>query len=168
MYFRHFRTIEYAGFDVKDITQRVAFFEEISKNDFRSSDYIVKDGETPESLAQDFYDNPELFWVILAMNGMINPFTDWVLDTNQFESYLRRKYDNPDAVKEWVLPDGRRFPADPTLGLNLTGLQSQGIPITFRHYEELMNEAKRRIRVVRPEMMSKVLEQFTMLMRGIA
>lgn len=166
MYFKHFRNTTHSQWDVKDITQRVAFFEELQKDELNASDYIVQDGETPESLAQDFYDNSEYFWIILHMNSMIDPFYDWVMSTNTFERYMRKKYPNPEAIKEWVLPDGRRFPADPNDGLNFTGLQALARPVTFRYYEELINEAKRNIRILRPSSLPKVLEQYTMLMRN--
>jgi hypothetical protein len=166
-YFKEFRKISYGDHDVRDITQRVAFFEQIRDDDFRSSDYIVQDGETPEMLAQDFYGNPELDWTIISINKIIDPFYDWVMDTNTFEQYLRMNYLEPDAVKEYRIPDGRTFPADVTQGLTDSGFASVAFPITFRAYEENLNEKKRNIRIIRPENMSKVLEQFTSLMRGI-
>jgi hypothetical protein len=55
-------------------------------------DYNVQDGDTPEMLADKYYGDPELHWVILYMNDIVDPFYDWPLDYNKFIKYVQNKY----------------------------------------------------------------------------
>lgn len=161
MYFKEFQTISYGDFDIKNIAQRVKFIEIVRENDRDCSDYLVQDGETPESLAQDFYGNPQLDWIIILLNNIIDPFNDWVLDTNTFEKMIRLKYDNPDAIRHRVSEDGRIFQPSFANGVDLNEIPQQRTSIvTHRQWEEQQNERKRRIRIARPELISRILERF--------
>lgn len=66
----------------------------ISKLDqaFHYYDYEIKEGETPEIVADKFYDNPEAHWLVLLTNNIIDPQYDWVLHYDQFSKYIISKY----------------------------------------------------------------------------
>lgn len=66
----------------------------ISKLDqvFHYYDYEIKEGETPEIVADKFYDNPEAHWLVLLTNNIIDPQYDWVLHYNEFGKYIVSKY----------------------------------------------------------------------------
>ena len=53
--------------------------------------YDVKPGETPESVANGFYKDPSLYWVILVANRIIDR-TGWYLTENQLLNYIFDKY----------------------------------------------------------------------------
>ena len=53
--------------------------------------YEVKPGETPESVANGFYQDPSLYWVILVANRIIDR-TGWFLNENQLLNYIFDKY----------------------------------------------------------------------------
>jgi len=65
--------------ELKDATE--AFFE-----------YTVKDGETPEILADKLYNNPELHWLILIFNDVIHPYYNWPMDNFTFENWMEKTY----------------------------------------------------------------------------
>jgi len=54
--------------------------------------YTIKDGETPEILAEQAYNDPELYWIITYANGIIDPQYDWPLDTRSFDKFIVGKY----------------------------------------------------------------------------
>jgi hypothetical protein len=66
----------------------------ISKLDqvFHYYDYAIKEGETPEIVADKFYDNPEAHWLVLLTNNIIDPQYDWVLHYDAFGKYIVSKY----------------------------------------------------------------------------
>ena len=50
------------------------------------------DGETPEIVADKFYNDSELYWIILMANEMIDPRFDWPLSYVNLLNYVDNKY----------------------------------------------------------------------------
>jgi hypothetical protein len=112
MYFKSFPYTYYSLDDastvqvVTNITTRVALSEEVKNNLGLYDEYDVKDGETPELLADKFYGNPEQHWLILHYNEIIDPRFDWPLDTNNLNRYVASKYANVNAVHHYEDANG--------------------------------------------------------------
>jgi hypothetical protein len=77
---------------VTNILFRFGFLTNILKNSAAYEEYIIKDGETPEMLADRFYGNPEAHWVIMLANNIIDPHYDWPLDNRSFDDFIVNKY----------------------------------------------------------------------------
>lgn len=54
--------------------------------------YNVLSGERPDNVAQKFYDDPALDWVILLANNIIDIYSEWPLDNTSFQKYVEDKY----------------------------------------------------------------------------
>jgi hypothetical protein len=77
---------------VTNILFRISVIKSVLDNISTYYEYDISNGETPEILADKFYDNPELHWVILYANDRFDPFYDWPMDYNTFKSYIADKY----------------------------------------------------------------------------
>ena len=44
------------------------------KNNTLYTSYIIKEGDTLDSIALDFYNNPTLYWIICSYNRIQDPF----------------------------------------------------------------------------------------------
>ena len=55
-------------------------------------EYKVKDGETPEEIANRVYGSPNLNWIILLFNNIKNPYFEWPLSQSQMEAQLYKAY----------------------------------------------------------------------------
>jgi hypothetical protein len=86
---------------ITDITNRITLSDEVKTNFSLFDEYDVKDGETPELVADRFYNNPELHWIVLHYNEIIDPRFDWPLDTNNLNRYVAGKYTNVNAVHHY-------------------------------------------------------------------
>lgn len=86
---------------VTDITNRVALSDEVKKNLSLFDEYDIKDGETPEIIADKFYNNPELHWLILHYNDIIDPRFDLPLSTNDLNNYVSSKYANTNGIHHY-------------------------------------------------------------------
>lgn len=87
---------------VKNILLRVVIREEIRNNFSIYDEYDIKDGETPEILADKFYDNPELHWIILHLNEVIDPRFNWVQSVNNLVLYTEGKYTDKDGIHHYT------------------------------------------------------------------
>jgi hypothetical protein len=104
MYFKSFPYTFYSLDDtstvqvVTNITTRVTLSEEVKTNLSLFDEYDIRDGETPELVANKFYGNSELHWLVLHYNDIIDPRFDWPMDTNNLNRYVAGKYTDTNAT----------------------------------------------------------------------
>lgn len=87
---------------IKNIFLRFVFNDEIKTNLSIYDEYDVRDDETPEILADKIYNNPDLHWVILHLNSIIDPRFEWPLSTRNLKLYVEGKYADPDGIQYYV------------------------------------------------------------------
>jgi hypothetical protein len=78
---------------VKDILRRVVFTDESYFQDSNYDKYVIRDNETPDMVAQKFYQDPNLHWIIILYNTLIDPFYTFPLSRTSFGSYIDKKYE---------------------------------------------------------------------------
>ena len=86
---------------VTNITNRTVIADEVKNNLSFYDEYDIKDVETPELVADKFYNNPQLHWIVLQYNDITDPRFDWPLDTNNLSRYVSSKYTNINAVHHY-------------------------------------------------------------------
>jgi hypothetical protein len=77
---------------VTDIFFRVSVLKSVLNNISTYYDYEIRDGDTPEILADKIYGNPEAYWIITYSNDIYDRNYDWPLDYRSFENYIVNKY----------------------------------------------------------------------------
>lgn len=137
-------------------------------------DYNVDDGDRPDTIAEQYYGDSTLDWVILITNGIIDPQWDWPMNYNVFRKYIVAKYGsvsnaydethhyeqiiqkhkvNPDKT---VVPE-KTYEIDLTTYNTLSSLDKK--LITAYDYEEKVNEEKRRIKILDEQFLPSIIEQ---------
>lgn len=163
MYFREFPNIYYLyninGEEVlrvvRDITVNVRLRKEILENITLYDEYDIKDGETPEIIADRVYGSPFYHWVIMIANQKYNYAEDWPKNYHQLDEYIITKYGSIEEANEihhWE-KDGFVVNSDVMDAVGVTNYQ----------YENNLNENKRRIKLIAPEVLVKVLDEFKLL-----
>ena len=94
MYFEAFPITQYtlAGYteDVVDIFRKVAISQNTTDDIFIEE--LVQDSDSLESLAEKYYGDPKLSWVILVTNNIIDPVNEFVRSSEQLDSLINEKY----------------------------------------------------------------------------
>ena len=99
MYFQSFPTILY-DFQVNgkteykivtDVTENVRIRTQILANVTLYDEYDIRDGETPEIIAEKVYGNPLYHWVVMLCNERYNYVDDFPLSTYNLEKYINDK-----------------------------------------------------------------------------
>ena len=112
MYFKSFPYTLYTLDDIStvqvvtNITNRVSLSEKVKTNLSLYDEYDIRDGDTPELVADRFYSNPELHWLILHYNEIIDPRFDWPLDTNNLNRQVASKYANVNGIHHYEDANG--------------------------------------------------------------
>ena len=156
---------------VTNLLKRVAVRTKIKTNALILDTYNVKNGETPESIADKLYDDPELHWVVLMVNDITDRFHQWPMYEQQFNTYVNEKYDNPDGVHHYEISQSSGDDAtkievynNSALYSGDTDFYSNASIITNREYEEREQDKKRQIKLLDPAFIDQFVEEYKVLM----
>lgn len=137
---------------VKDITRNVRVLKEIVSNIEIYDIYYIKDGETPESISEKFYGTPYYNFVLMIFNEKYNYIADFPIDSVSLDNYIADKYgvDHVYDVHHYTNPKGYivdEFVID-------------AYPVTNTEHENNVNEAKRPLKLLSVDIMSRLVAQF--------
>jgi hypothetical protein len=97
-FFRPYPTISYRipgstlSVAATDITRRFSVANFVRNSAVTFDEYYIQDGDRPDTVAYDYYDDQTLDWLVLLTNEIHDPYYEWPLSYEQFRSYLRQKY----------------------------------------------------------------------------
>ena len=148
-----------------DILRRVKQRNAIKSGQFIFDTYDVRNGETPESIADKLYNDSQLHWVVLMINNISDRFHDWPMTEAQFLEYINDKYDNLDAIHHYEIPQES---GDTSIKINI-GTSNSDYPtataITNYEHEQEVQDAKRKIRLLDPSYITTFVAEFRNLMK---
>lgn len=144
-------------------------------------EYIVQNGETPESIATNLYDNPFYGWTILLANDIVNYHDQWARSASALNEYVMSKYTNPYAVKQYettevtdesgkvLLKAGLVVPSTYTLSYTTqAGFPITVSPITsitYYQYEERLNDEKEKIQLIKTDLIEDFVDAYYAVLR---
>lgn len=174
MYFANFPLIPYDNYGTGDfrltpnILKRIAVRANIKTTTSLFDTYDVKEGETPELIADKLYGNPEFHWVVLMMNDVVDRYHQWPMSRRQFLAHLNDKYTNVDGVHHYEISQSS---GDTNIKINI-GTSNTDHPtataITNREYEQERQDSLRKIRLLDPDFIDDFVTEFEILLEGSA
>jgi len=172
MYFANFPLIVYDSVGdgnfkiVTNLLKRVAMRTKVRTNTLLFDTYDVKEGETPEMIADKLYDDPELHWVVLFVNNITDRYHQWPMNFGQFNTFIADKYSNIDAVHHYeVSQTSGDTSIKIDIGTDTTGYSEADLTtITNREFEEERQDKLRQIRLLDRAYIEQFVEEFETLM----
>ena len=172
MYFANFPLIVYDSVGdgnfkiVTNLLKRVAMRTKVRTNTLLYDTYDVKEGETPEMIADKLYDDPELHWVILFVNNITDRYHQWPMNFGQFNTFIADKYSNIDAVHHYeVSQTSGDTSIKIDIGTDTTGYSEADLTtVTNREFEEERQDTLRQIRLLDRAYIEQFVEEFETLM----
>ncbi len=148
---------------VPDIFRRVQL-DPFFKNRNAMIDVFINDGETPESIAHDFYGSTKDHWIVLLANDIVDVKREWPLSTEDVVRYAKDKYgeNNISDVHHYVLKTDKDIIVDWDAAKVASG---DYVEITNLQYEEDLNDKKRQIFILRPENVTDLIQQYKKLIK---
>ena len=169
MYFANFPIIAYDSVGngefkvVTNLLKRVALRSKVKSNTLLFDTYDVKEGETPESIADKLYDDPELHWVILLTNDITDRYHQWPMSSSQFLAFINDKYSDVDATHHYEIS---QTSGDTTIKIDV-GTVNTDYPaatlITNFEYEEERQDTLRQIRLLDPIYIEPFVDEYERL-----
>ena len=161
-YFNNIPSIEYGTKIAKNLIARPLIKEKLINNPNIIYDYVIKDGQRPDTIADAYYGNVNYVWLIFLVNNIVDPYYDWPLTESQFQDFIKDKYGSIEAAKDTTITTNIVHYVHNTKGTIISkdtydmGAQSwntsivQGQYTAVRQYkfEQDKNEAKRTIKLI--------------------
>jgi len=170
MYFNKFPLLVYDGRGdgelsvVTNLLKRIAVRARVRANTLLYDTYDVREGETPESIAFKLYGSTEYHWVVLLVNNITDRYHQWPLTTPQFLDFVNEKYDDPNALHHYEIP---QTSGDTSIKINI-GTDNTDNPtasiVTNMEFEEDRQDNIRQIRLLDPDYLEQITEEFEQLM----
>ena len=93
-YFEKFPNIYYRNSICKDLSRRISID---NNTDIQGSfdvfyPYELKSHLRPDHVSEYYYEDSELDWLVYLTNKIVDPYYEWYLNDQQFQSMLREKY----------------------------------------------------------------------------
>ena len=172
----------------KNLFRRVKVREDLFANFMQFDKYKIVGDERPDNVAQKVYDNDDLDWVILLSNNIVDLNNEWPLTQFQLNEFLNEKYSPQQLVSihhyetlelrdnknQLILPAGivvdENFNLEYLSGGQVKSTNSlvDGRPVkavTFYDYENDLNDKKRNINVLKPELLGIFIRDFERIMK---
>ena len=160
MYFENFPVITYKNKDVTNLLRRIAIRSKVKTNTLFFDTYDVKEGETPEIIADKLYGDPQLHWVIMIVNNIVDRYHGWPMFGNQFLDYVNEKYSNPSATHHYeIAQSSGKTTVKIDIGTDNTDYPTATI-ITNYEYEEKEQDRRRKIRLLEPSFIDDFVAEF--------
>jgi hypothetical protein len=138
---------------VSDITRNVRFRKQVLANIALFDEYDIKEGETPEIIAEKIYGNSEYHWIIMLANQRYDNIADFPLTYLALTQYITDKYGvgNADDTHHYENAKGRVVNSD----------EPDAYAVSNTEYEERINESKRRIKIISPQLIDTIIKQYS-------
>jgi len=77
---------------IKNLFRRVKLRDDLVDKVTAFERYEVRQGERPDIVAEEYYDNQDLDWLVLISNNITNVRDQWPLSDNELYNYAVEKY----------------------------------------------------------------------------
>lgn len=156
-YFSHFPARYYkVGNDyvlVPSIQRRV-LLSDVTKNAVSAfGEYTIQDGMTPRIIADKLYDDANLEWIVYMVNDIVDFYSEWPMTITELTSYCVRVY-GTSVNDTHHYEDGEG---------NIVGEQHPSydrIPVSNYEHEHRENDKKRKIKILLPKYVDKLIAEF--------
>lgn len=91
-YFEKFQLISYGNTAAVNITQRTVILNSVYTNPNLYYMYDIKPYERPDIIADEYYQDQYMSWILYLTNKIIDPYYDWHIDQETFKAFLIKKY----------------------------------------------------------------------------
>jgi len=146
----------------KDIFQRVGLDRQLTSA-LALESYYIKEGETPDILANNIYGSSRYHWVILTVNDIVSLHDEWPKLDAEMYNYTSDKYGAGNHINDHHY----RLASDNTIIVDYdpVGISDGTVEVVSNcMHESEINEKKRQIFLLKKELLARFLINYKELM----
>ena len=123
----------------------------------------MKEGQTPEIIADKLYGDPNLHWIVMYVNNITDRYHQWPMTSAQFLSFINEKYSDPDGIHHYeITQTSGNTTVKIDIGTDNTD-HSGATAITNREFEESRQDTLRQVRLLDPAYVGQFIDEFQSL-----
>ena len=177
----------------KNLFRRAKVREDLFANFMQFDKYKIIGDERPDNVSEKVYGTNNFDWVVLMANNIIDVYNEWPLTQQQLNQYLNNKYTPQELVSihhhetvefrdrdnQVIVPAGlivdenwnmEYFSGGQIRSINTPSSTSNMSQkpvksVTFLEFETRLNEDKRNINVLKPDLLGLFLKDFDKIMK---
>jgi hypothetical protein len=153
-YFKNHPLINYNGQTVRNLMLSAKLTKEVLGDTTSFLPYTVQEGETPTTIAFDYYGHVDYTWLVLFSNSMTDSYNDWVKTQEQFNAFILKEYNSIESTYSTIYRYKHNTDSDMPL-VTVTSYaymtpveKGEYSPVYLYDWLHEMNEAKRKIKLV--------------------
>lgn len=135
---------------------------------------ISVNSRSPEQIAYDMYGDATLYWTILYINDIVDPFTEWYMSESQIYDYCVRKYgeEKMNQTRYYKnIKTNEVIVGDDALIYKEIESQKKVLPeyvtaITNYMHEQIKNTKRMNIRVIPKAYISRFVDDYKNALKG--
>ena len=175
------RTSFYDYSKVKNIFKRAILREDVLESFITFDKYSIEGDERPDSVAEKFYNDPHLDWVVLITNNILSIRDEWPMSEPDLFNYMNEKYTAQElsyvhhyetlkvlnGQNQLIQPEGLWVDSDHTVSWLEDGIlrtESRIKLVSYQQYEIDKNDAKRNINILKKEYLSIFMQDNSEIM----
>jgi Base plate wedge protein 53 len=147
-----------------DIIHRAKFLEILLNNVIIFYPYVIKDGETPEIIADKLYGTSQFHWIVLYANNIFSLWDDWPLSYDQMQSFLSEKYGSVPTAETTLDHYQDKYGATIDYDSYLQTYHDGSIIVYADQAAIAANDIKKQIRLVDPSYVAQIDNELNKLM----
>jgi hypothetical protein len=101
-YFQKFPLVYYSNNFVVNITERAAILNSVMADPNLYYRYDISDGKRPDQIADAYYEDQYMSWILYLNNKIIDPYYQWYLPNDQMNSLLSKKYGDLNLIQKKI------------------------------------------------------------------
>ena len=170
---------------VKNLFKRGKLREDIFQNTTIFTKYTIEGDDRPYNVANKIYGDPNLDWVVLVANNIVNIQSEWPMSQADFNTYLDEKYDSTTTTSDihhyeanevadsngvFIIPQGMRIGVGQSVSFYDFWNDQQitatniALPVTNLDYEIKLNNNKRNIYILKTKYLGIVFDDMEEMM----
>ena len=168
--------------EVKNLFRRAKLREDFASVATLFEKYKIEGDDRPDQVAEKFYGDANLDWVVLTSNNIVDIRSQWPLAEYDLNIVLNDKYTPDELVSihhyetiEWrdynnnlIVPAGKVVDENFTIKYTIGGDLKEVAPfksVSVFENELRLNDEKRNIQLIRPDLIPQVISDLKEIMR---
>ena len=150
--------LSYNGVSIADITHRLNMLKTVEKYATMYYSVTIAEDATPEKVAEQYYGNSDYWWIVCAINQVIDPFYDWVMRETEVYAYVDKIYDDQDEIHHWEDAEYLQYAEN--------SIEEDRVPVTNIEWKLHLNDQKRQIMLLKSSYVPRIVDEFSKWMRN--
>ena len=131
-FFKKFPVVQYANSNALNLLSRVSMSKLALNNRQVYYPYVMQEGQRPDNLSYDYYDNSDLVWLIALTNQVIDPYYDFSITEANLQKFLVKKYGSLLAAQNLIIYFQTNYSSDES---NISVSAYDALPALPDYYE---------------------------------